>query len=169
VTSLFVSEILFCPETRPGLLTFVTASCTTARFYFFGALPAPPLGSVLRGSYGNVLTEAYLKVMSPEEELTMQVRLRERANEAQRNFLRYVFHEVFACLTTSTMSFRAQQNFLPRVHSYVLVHAPAFLRQLLFNPIVNLSDYARRVLTNKLASNVFSPPPPPLRSRYGCR
>ena len=42
----------------------------------------------------NILSEAHLVSMSPVEAFRAQVKLKEKANEAQRQFLRYVFHEV---------------------------------------------------------------------------
>ena len=42
----------------------------------------------------NIISEAHLVSMSPVEAFRAQVKLKEKANEAQRQFLRYVFHEV---------------------------------------------------------------------------
>lgn len=41
----------------------------------------------------NVLLEAHVHALSPEEAIRAQLQLKEHANEAQRHFLRYVFHE----------------------------------------------------------------------------
>jgi signal transduction histidine kinase len=50
--------------------------------------------------YANVLTEAHLRQLSPEEEVRAQLQLKQNANDAQRHFLRYVFHEVRVPLNT---------------------------------------------------------------------
>jgi hypothetical protein len=45
-------------------------------------------------AFMNVLSEIHYHVMSPEEAIRHKLELKQQAHEAQRVFLRYVFHEV---------------------------------------------------------------------------
>jgi len=63
--------------------------------------------------FANVLSEAHLWHFSQEEEVRAELKLKESANDAQRHFLRYVFHEVRVPLNTIRLGIDSIQQGSP--------------------------------------------------------
>jgi CheY-like chemotaxis protein len=58
------------------------------------------LDFIIMFSFSNLLADSHLRVQSLESKFQEQLVLKDEANEAQRHFLRYVFHEIRVPLNT---------------------------------------------------------------------